>query len=408
MKLLQINTTLKTSATGNIAFQLSEMVIEDGNESFIAYSGRYSKIKKNHNLIRIGSKFDFYWHAMMTRIFDLHGFSSTFATKKLLKTIELLSPDIIHLHNLHGYYVNIKLLFEYLSFAKIPVVWTMHDCWAFTGHCDHFEDIDCHKWKKSCSNCPQKTQYPASYIYDNSKMNYINKKYLFNSLESLTIVPVSNWLESKLKESFFHNYSSNVIHNGIDLDVFKISDERVFRNKFNLENKIILLGVASKWSRKKGFFEFLKLSKLLDDNFLIVLVGTSSKVQKNLPSNILGLPRIHDQINLADIYSSSDLFINLSFEDSYPTTNLEAISCGLPVITYMTGGSPESVEENGGYVVDKGNIEQVLKSIHLILNQKNQKFSKDALRKIALKKFDNKTNFSNYLKLYKKILEAKN
>ena len=192
------------------------------------------------------------------------------------------------------------------------------------------------------------------------------------------------------------------------MDVFKISDERVFRNKFNLENKIILLGVASKWSRKKGFFEFLKLSKLLDDNFLIVLVGTSSKVQKNLPSNILGLPRIHDQINLADIYSSSDLFINLSFEDSYPTTNLEAISCGLPVITYMTGGSPESVEENGGYVVDKGNIEQVLKSIHLILNQKNQKFSKDALRKIALKKFDNKTNFSNYLKLYKKILEAKN
>ena len=259
MKLFQVNTTYRASATGNIAYQISELSIKDGNESYLACSGRYTNSKDIENIYRIGSKFDFYWHAVITRIFDKHGFSSNHATKKLLKKIQSINPDIIHLHNLHGYYLNIKVLFNYLSSIDTPVVWTMHDCWAFTGHCSHFDDINCDKWLKSCYDCPQKSQYPASFVFDNSRENYLNKRQLFNSLKSLTIVPVSYWLESKLNNSFFLNYSSKVIHNGIDLDVFQCKGENAFQNNFNPNNKIILLGIASKWSRKKGFYEFIKL-----------------------------------------------------------------------------------------------------------------------------------------------------
>ena len=404
MRLLQINSTINDGSTGRIAYQIGEMCIANGDESYIAFSGRYSENNNMVNTIRIGSKLDFYWHALVTRIFDRHGFGSIRATKKLLKQIDYIKPDIIHLHNLHGYFINIEILFNYLASTKIPIVWTLHDCWSFTGHCDHFEYIDCNKWQKSCHTCPQKSLYPASLIVDNSKENFVNKRRLFNSVDNLTIVPVSNWLNSKLKYSFLKNYSSKVIHNGIDLEVFRPRDHEFFVRNFHQQKKFILLGVASIWSKKKGFYEFIKLSRCLDENFVIVLVGVSSKLIKKLPKNIISIARISNQQELAKLYSSSDIYLNLTFEDTYPTTNLESIACGTPVITYKTGGSPESVEEGCGIIVNQGDIDSLVQKIKEIKNNGLPKISQESLRLIASDKFDKDINFVHYLNLYKSIL----
>ena len=406
MKLLQINTSANTSSTGKIVRQISEMCIVDGGKSFIAYSGRYPKNRDMANFIRIGSKLDFYYHALVTRVFDRHGFGSKRATKKLLKKIEYIKPDIIHLHNLHGYYINIETLVNYLASHNIPIVWTMHDCWAFTGHCAHFQYVNCNKWQKSCHTCPQKSLYPASLIVDNSKQNFINKKRLFNSINNLTIIPVSNWLNNQLKHSFFNNYHSKVIHNGVDLKVFKRSEGKTFDESYNLQNKFILLGVASVWTQRKGFYEFIKLRALLGEEFAIVLVGVNKKLQKKLPKNIISIQKTSNQTKLAELYSCSDLYLNLTFEDTYPSTNLESIACGTPVVTYKTGGSPESVDSGGGFIVNQGDISALVDRIKKIKNNEEPRISQESLRKIASDKFNKDNNFIHYLNLYKSILRG--
>ena len=406
MKLLQINTSLNTSSTGKIVSQISNMCIDNGDQSFIAFSGRYYENRGELNTFKIGFKLDFYWHALVTRIFDRHGFGSKRATKKLLKKIDYLKPDIIHLHNLHGYYVNIEILFNYLSFHQIPIVWTMHDCWAFTGHCSHFEFVGCSKWKKTCYSCPQTSSYPSSLIADNSKKNFIKKKKLFNSVNNMTIVPVSEWLDNQLKYSFLNDYDSRVIQNGIDLKTFRPSKSQIFIEENNLQNKYIILGVASVWTDRKGFFEFIKLRELLGDEFAIVLVGVSLKLKKMLPPNILSISRTSNQSQLAMIYSCSDLYLNLTFEDTFPSTNLESIACGTPVITYKTGGSPESIFEGSGYVVNQGDIRSVKNIIEDMKNGVLPNISIKTLVNIANKNFNKDNNFIHYQKLYKEILET--
>ena len=406
MKLLQINTSLNTGSTGKIVSQISNMCIDNGDQSFIAFSGRYNENRGELNTFRIGFKLDFYWHALVTRILDRHGFGSKRATKKLLKKIDYLKPDIIHLHNLHGYYVNIEILFNYLSFHKIPIVWTMHDCWAFTGHCSHFEFVECRKWKEACFSCPQSSSYPSSLIVDNSKDNFIKKKKLFNSLNNMTIVPVSEWLDSQLRYSFLNAYDSRVIQNGIDLNTFRPSKSQIFIEENNLQNKYIILGVASVWTDRKGFFEFIKLRELLGDEFAIVLVGVSLKQKKMLPQNILSISRTSNQSQLAMMYSCSDLYVNLTFEDTFPSTNLESIACGTPVLTYKTGGSPESIFKGSGYVVNQGDIRSVKNIIEDTKNGVLPKISKKTLVNIANKNFNKDNNFIHYQELYKEILGA--
>jgi glycosyltransferase involved in cell wall biosynthesis len=406
MRVLQINTTLNTSSTGNIAQQISNILISDGSEGYLAYGGRYPRNNNYKNTIRIGNKFDFVFHAIITRLFDQHGFGSKRATKTFVKKIDKIKPDIIHLHNLHGYYINIEILFNYLTSKKIPVVWTMHDCWAFTGHCDHFDYVGCSKWQVACHTCPQKKLYPASKLFDNSKANFVKKRLLFNSPTNLTIVPVSNWLESKLELSFFRNFSIEVIKNGIDLNDFKKTADKNFEKRFNTQGKTVLLGVASIWSKKKGFYEFIKLGKLLKKSFLIILVGDCSKIKIDLPENIISIEKVTDKVEMAKIYSQSDLFLNLSFEDTYPTTNLESIACGTSVITYKTGGSPESIEDGAGYLIKKGDTEALVEKILEITSQPSLMKSYEDLRLIATEKFNKDINFKSYIKLYKKILSG--
>jgi putative colanic acid biosynthesis glycosyltransferase len=406
MKLIQINTSANTSSTGKIAHQISTLSIDNGYESIIAFSGRFTENKDSPKFLRIGTKLDFYLHAFFTRIFDKHGFGSIKATKKLLKQIDIFKPDIIHLHNLHGYYINIEILFNYLAMANIPIVWTMHDCWALTGHCSHFEYVSCEKWKTHCYNCPQKSSYPSSFLLDNSKSNFEKKKKLFNSVSNMTVVPVSKWLEAQTKLSHLKGFNSTVIQNGVDLKIFKPSPSESFRKKHNLIGKFILLGVASNWSKRKGFFEFVKLRELLSDEFVIIMVGVDEKLEKKLPNGIVPINRTDNQVDLAEIYSSSDLYLNLTFEDTYPTTNLESISSGTPVITYRTGGSPESLINGTGYVVAQGDINHLIKIIEDTKNGVIPLISQKKLFDTAQNYFNKDINFVKYLDLYNKILEV--
>lgn len=399
--LLQINTVVNSGSTGRIAEEIGQTAIKGGWESYIAY-GRNER-PSNSELIKIGNKWDIRMHGIQTRLFDYHGLSSKSATKELMKKIKNIKPDIIHLHNLHGYYLNIEVLFQYLNTAKIPVVWTFHDCWPITGHCVHFTYIGCDKWKSQCFSCPQKTTYPASFLLDRSEENFNLKKGLFNSLPNLTLIPVSNWLGGILRESFLKKYPIKVINNGINTDVFKPISSNSFRVRNNLENKFILLGVASVWSPRKGFKDFIELSKRLDNDYQIVLVGLKRKQIGQLSENIIGIEKTENVEELADIYASCDVFINPTYEDNFPTTNLESISCGTPVITYKTGGSPESIDKSTGIVVEQGDINGLLDAINQI-KENGKQFYTDACVKRAQRLYRKEDRYLEYLELYESLL----
>lgn len=360
MKVLQINSVCGIGSTGRIATDIHNILIEQGHESYIAF-GR--DLPKNcDNAIRIGSKIDNYTHVAKTRLLDKHGFGSKKATIEFIDKVKRLDPDIIHLHNIHGYYINVEILFNYLKEVNKPVVWTLHDCWSFTGHCSHFDYIGCNKWETGCFDCPQKKEYPKSLLLDNSVWNYIKKKEVFSGVRNLTIVTPSNWLAGLVRDSFINNYEIKTIHNGIDVSVFKPTESN-FRKKYNLENKYIILGVSSVWNQRKGFFEYIELSQKLKLDEVIVLVGVSKKQKENLPQNIVGITRTSNVKELAEIYSSADVFVNLTLEDNYPTVNLEAIACGTYVISYNTGGCNETLNEVNGLSVEKNELKKILETI---------------------------------------------
>ncbi|MDD4244408.1 MAG: glycosyltransferase [Bacilli bacterium] len=401
-KLLQISIEVNSGSVGRIAEQIGQKAIDSGWESYITYAR--NNLQSRSQLIKIGSLYDVYAHGVLTRITDRHAFYSTRATEKLIKQIEVINPDIIHLHHLHGYFINIRVLFNFLSSLKIPIVWTFHDCWSFTGHCTHFEYVDCNRWFTGCYDCPQKKEYPASFLIDRSLKNYKDKKELFNSVDNMVIVPVSYWLGDLVKKSFLKKYPVFVIQNGIDIDVFKPSTNiEQIKSKYNLKKKFIILGVASVWTALKGINDFIELNKKLDDNVKIILVGLSKKQIKNLPANMIGIERTENIQQLADLYSIADVFVNLTYEDTFPSTNLEALACGTPVITYKTGGSVESVNTETGLVVEKGDIPGILQAIQIIMG-KSEDFYLLNCRKSAEEHYNRNVKFTEYIDLYKKLL----
>lgn len=404
MKILQINTVYKSGSTGKIAKDLNDLILKDNHESFIAYSrGEHSE----GNCIQIGNKLDMNLHALGTRVFDKHGLYSKKATLSFIQKLEKIDPDIIHLHNIHGYYLNYPILFEYLKKVEKPVVWTLHDCWSFTGHCSYYEYNGCDKWQKECANCPQLRQYPASLVFDNSKNNFLQKKKFFSSLDNLTIVTPSIWLANEVKKSFLKDFEIKVINNGIDLDIFQPLDSN-FREKYKLENKFLILGVASVWEERKGFKYFIKLSNLLQYDEKIILIGLSDEQIKSLPSNIIGIKRTENQEELAQIYSTADVFVNPTLEDNFPTTNLESLGCGTLVVTFKSGGSPECIDDNTGIVVEKGNLNKLYKAIVTIKENSKEKYT-SFCRNRAEEYFDKNDRFKEYLDLYKiKLKDNKN
>ena len=395
MKILEIN-SCNFGSTGNIMLGIAEVAKFSGNTVMIACANSLSNRKKTvKNQVFIGSRFSRNLHYNLALITGFNGCFSYFATRKLLKKVSEFSPDIIHLHNLHNCYINLPLLFSYIKKHHIPVVWTLHDCWSFTGKCPYFTLVKCESWKGGCHDCPQVRSYPESLV-DRSRTMWRLKKKWFTGVQNMTIVTPSQWLADLVKKSYLKDYPVKVIYNGIDLSVFKPTGND-FRKAYCLECKKLVLGVAFGWSDRKGYKDCLKLAKLLPDEYHLVLVGLSKEQIAELPDNILGIERTNSQKELAAIYSASDVFINTTYEDNYPTVNLEARACCLPIITYRTGGSPESAGESA-VVIDVGDVEGMKKAVlSLTSNPKETSF-------ITKKELSAEVKFQEYLELYKSLI----
>lgn len=358
MKILEINSVCGIRSTGRIVTDLAEKFIREGNECKIAY-GRGTVPDKYFNLsYRIGNSQSVKINALKARLFDNEGFNARKNTKRFIEWANNYDPDVLWLHNLHGYYINIDILFHWVkSRPQMKVIWTLHDCWAFTGHCAHFSYIHCHQWKDGCICCKQSNEYPKSLFFDNCKKNYIEKKELFTGIPNMTIITPSYWLADLVKDSFLREYAVKVVHNTIDQDAFRPTKSS-FRQKYSIGDRFIILGVASSWSDRKGLNDFIKLSKRISSSFVIVLVGLTKKQIRKIPDNIVCIERTNTKKELAEIYTSADVFLNLTYEDTYPTVNLEAQACGTRCITYRTGGSVESVSPEN--IVEQGDLDAIM------------------------------------------------
>lgn len=398
-KLLQIDSCLVVGSTGRITESIARLAQNQGWECYIVHGGRYVKRPSCMTDIQAVSVFGEYLHYAESLLLDNHGLASRHATRRIVEQIKIIKPDVIQLHCVHGYYLNYKILFKYLNTTNIPVVWTFHDCWAFTGHCSHFVTVGCEKWKSGCYDCPLKSDYPKSFI-DRSRSNFELKKRLFSAIPNLHIVPASDWLNGFIKQSFLKDKESIVIKNGVDLNIFKPYDN-IRSDKFRI------LGVSGVWNRDKGLYDFYRLREKLDrERFDIILVGLSKEQVKDLPEGIKGIERTESVQELASLYSSSSVFVNLTYADTFPTVNLEALACGTPVITYRTGGSPEAVSSATGWVVEQGDVEGVVKTIKELASEEQVEVDaqRQACRVRAESEFDKDKCFKKYLTLYESLI----
>lgn len=367
MKYLFINSVYGFGSTGRIIAEKCEQLKREGHVCAAAY-GRNCVDNGAAQLIRIGTKADCLLHVGITRLFDRNGYGSKKATHRLLSQIEHFEPDVIWLHNLHGYYLNIEMLFKWLkTHPHIKIFWTLHDCWTFTGHCAHFSAVKCERWLSGCGKCPQLRAYPKTYGPDRTSQNYRYKKACFSGIADMTIVVPSEWLAQLVKQSFLKEYPVAVSPNQIDRNLFKPTASN-FRTRYGLSEKKMVLGAASVWDADKGLPDFCRLHEKLDSRFVIVLVGVTEKQKKKIPPEILALPRTSSPRELAEIYTAADVFVNPTHQDTYPTVNLEARACGTPAITYDVGGSPES--SGGKYVVKENDIDGLAEQIYKLTGLK--------------------------------------
>lgn len=354
MKILQINSVCGIRSTGRIATDLAVEFESQGHECKIAYGRETVPEKFKKYAIRIGSDFSVKKNVLAARLFDNEGFNAKKATEDFLKWADEFNPDLLWLHNLHGYYINVELLFDWIkSRPNMQVKWLLHDCWTFTGHCSHFTLAKCEQWKSHCSSCSKTRAYPKSFIVSKCYQNFERKKKAFCGVNNMTIITPSKWLADLVKSSFLKDYHIEVKHNTIDTKIFKPTYGD-FRKRYALEDKKIVLGVASAWGKNKGLYDFIELSTMLDDTYKVVLVGLTKKQIKKIPTQIVCIERTNSAQELAEIYTAADVFLNLTYQDNYPTVNLESQACGTPCITYRTGGSVESVPESN--IVEQGDL----------------------------------------------------
>lgn len=396
MRVFFINETCGRGSHGKICTDLLDMLHSQGDEGMVAYGRSDVPEAYAPYALRVGTKIDIYLHVIGSRIFDNTGEYSKNATKKLVQQIRKYNPDIIHLHNIHGYYIHIGVLFDFLSQCNKPVIWTLHDSWGYTGHCTCSDYIGCDRWKTGCFHCPQKKNYPASYLFDGSKRNYQTKKEWFTSVKDLYLVTPSEWLKSEVKESFLGCYNVDVIRSGIDLDIFRPTGS-TFRQKNRLENKIILLSVANAWSQRKGLDTLRKLAQQLDESYQIVMVGDLHG--ESVPDGVLYIEHTKNQQELAEIYSAADVYMNLSYEETQGLTTIEALACGTPAIVSGRTAVPESVDESCGIVVDPERIQEIAGAI----NKARQLKPEDCVRHAA--EYEKKKCFMRYIDLYKEIVK---
>lgn len=399
-KIFYISGAINFGAPGRIVEQTGMIAMQHGYDVLVAHSSRNENPSQLPHFA-VTTKFQEMIHAAGAKFLDLHGLLSTRQTVQLVERIKEYQPDIIHLHNIHGYFCNFKVLFEYLDTIDTPVVWTMHDCWPFTGRCFHFVGADCYKWKTGCYDCRVEKGYTVSPFYDRSKQLYELKKKIFPAVRNLTLVPVSDWLASFLKDSFLNKCNIRTIHNGVDLEKFWPMDGARLRTMHQLDGKFVVLGVASPWNTRKGLDDFCKLCSFLSNDYAIILVGVSQTQIRKLPEGVIGISRTESQRELAEYYSMADVFVNMTYLDNFPTVNLEALACGTPVITYRTGGAPEAVDEKTGIVVEQGDLNGIVSAIERL---RAHPLSSEACRKRAEEHFDKDKCFEEYIKLYDSLI----
>ena len=402
--LLQVNVASNFGSTGRIVENIGLLAQSQGWNCYLAHGSRYANPTQLHD-ISTGTNWEDRAHVIKSLLFDQHGLGSRKATKGLLKAIEQISPDIIHLHNIHGYFLNYPIWFDFLSANKIPVVWTLHDCWPITGHCAYFDFVHCNKWMTHCGECPQLNTYPRAIFKDHSYNNYELKKRYFSAIKDyLHLVPVSDWLKGFYEKSFFAGCPIDRIYNGIDTTLFTVSIQTdspfIDKKKFNI------LGVANIWEPRKGYSDFVRLRELLPADFGIIMVGVSSKQLRQLPAGITGIERTDNVKQLAQLYSDADVFFNPTWQDTFPTTNLEALACGTPVITYRTGGSPEAISDDTGFVVEQGDLSAVMTAVRSI-QEKGKDFYRLKCRERAVRNFNKDISYQKYIELYDRILNQK-
>ncbi len=398
MKIVQINAVCDFGSTGKIVAEISDCLTQNNIENYLAVC---TGGKNRDNVYYVGNKLDRKIHALCSRLFGKQGYFSGQATKKLLRHMDKIKPDIVHLHNLHGNYINLPMLFRYLIENKIAVVITLHDCFFFTGKCVYYSIAGCERWKESCGKCPQIESGNGSWFFDRTSQLLADKRMWFKDLSKLAVVGVSDWITNEAKQSILGNADAlRTINNGIDLNVFKPKDSD-FRQNYNLQNKYVILGVAFGWGRRKGLDVFIKLAESLSDSYQIVLVGTDDSVDKTLPKNIISIPRTRNQIELAEIYTVADVFVNPTREENYPTVNMEALACGVPVLTFKTGGSPEIIGEKCGIIIEQDDFDGLLQGIQKICVDKC--FNRDDCVEYA-KRFKADDKFKEYIELYKDLL----
>lgn len=395
MRIVQINGGAKGS-TGKIMMGIAEVAGAQGHEVMCAspITTTNRDAGEDCGYYRIGTFNSRRVNVALARITGFNGCFAWFETYKLLKKIDEFKPDIIHFHNLHDSYINLPMLFSYIKKHNVPTVWTLHDCWAFTGQCPYFTIAKCDKWKTGCRNCPQYKEYPAS-LYDNTKRMWNLKKKWFTGIENMTIVTPSKWLAELAKESYLQGYPIEVINNGIDLDVFKPTPSN-FRERYGIPaEKHIVLGVSFAWGYRKGLDCFVEMAEKLGDQYQIVLVGTDDEIDKNLPQKIISIHRTQNQKELAEIYSAADVFAMPTREENYPTVNMEAIACGTPVVTFDTGGSPEMLDEKVGRVVPVDDVNEMMNEMKNICTRTDDKEKMSELGRLSME-----IKFREYITLY--------
>lgn len=391
MTVVQINATCGKGSTGKICVALSRLMTENDIDNYILYSSGESGLA---NTVSCASRMYTRIQSVKSRVLGNYGFNSTTQTKRMISVLDKTRPDIVHLHNIHGHDCNLKLLFNYFKQNRIKIYWTFHDCWAFTGYCPYYDMIGCDKWKTKCRKCPQRKCY--SLLFDRSTKLHELKKELFSGLD-MTIITPSQWLADQVKESFLKDYPVKVINNGIDLNVFKYTSGNDKKYDYIKEKKVVL-GVAFDWNIRKGIDVFERMSHDLDDSYQIIMVGVDKQTQKRLPSNVVCINRTANQEELAELYSISDVFVNPTREENFPTTHMEALACGTPVISFNTGGSGEMLTDKTGITVKKNDYSSLIEAIRYVCEKKP--FSRDDCRKQA-ECYDQNICFLNYLNLYR-------
>lgn len=399
MRVYQVNTFCGIKSTGRIAWEISKLVLEGGGEARIAYGAETPSVESAPYAYQVGNVIGRKVHGALRKLIDGEGYGSYWATKKLIDDIKRFQPHLIHLHNLHGAYLHIPTLFRYLRLANLPIVWTLHDCWTFTGHCAYFDMSGCKKWLKECQHCPSLLQYPVCKGMDGSKRNHRMKKRFFTMPDAITFVPPCNWLDKLLKQSFLNKYQSRVIYNGINLDVFKPTASDL-QERFSLENCHIVVSVASDWDERKGLPYLINAAETLGNDYRFVIIGLTQEQMDQLPAGMLGITHTADAYELAAWYTLADCFANPTLEDNMPMVNLEALACGAPIAVFNTGGCPEAVTSECGIVVAKGDQTAFTEAIRTLCDQGND------IRNACIERshfFDSRKTFQAYVKLYEEL-----